>query len=132
MTKYYPCIIITKDEIRRICDTDIVFKNGIPIDKTLYKTLEDHIGHVIITIQESTRDTNEIFLFIADSQVFYGLTGKRICQIYGTFDTIITILKDIFKEHPEKNPIEIFHNYRYHCSISEQQELNRWIKTICQ
>lgn len=130
MTKNYNCIIMTQDEVAAICGQPIRFQNGYPIDPSMRmrKQLEDHLGRVIVTTRESTRHPEEIFLFLADSQVYYGLTGKRIAKITGTFDDFTIILTDIFEDCPNENPADLFQNYRYVCYMEEQQKLNQWFK----
>lgn len=130
MTKYYPCVIMTQDEVAKVCNKPASFKDGYLTDAKMRTLLEDYLGHVIVTIRESTRHPDEIFLFLADGRVFYGMTGKRIAQIEGNFDSITTILNDIFEDCPNENPVDLFNKYRYLCPMDEQKRLNHWIKTI--
>lgn len=131
MLKYYPSVTLSLTDAETICRQSITFKDGYPTKPSIYVTLEDYIGQPIISIQPSGRNTDELVIILAYGIVTRSLLNKtRVCRIAGTFETIITTLQDIFQEHPNVSPKDIFCRYTYECTAAEQVSLNDWAKTL--
>ena len=127
--KFYPCLIVTKNELYDVGCPNISFTNGRLTDISIMPIIEDYCRMPIVSIRESTRDENEIFVFVADGYLQKNpMNDKRTVVLMGNFDTLKVVLSDIFAEHPEKDPYEVFHDYSYQTDINIQLDLQAWVR----
>ena len=128
--KYYPCILLTRDELRAANITNIQFnENGRLTDNMTAQAIEDYCGRPVVRIQESGRSPDEILVLAADGYVQYNrLSNKRTVVLQGTFETLKVILQDIFQEHPEIHPYTIFDSYAYQMTVDQQLDLREWVQ----
>ena len=127
--KYYPCILLTRTELYENGVPQLVFENGRMTDKQAWKAVEDYCGHPIVSIRESARDTDELLILIADGYIQYNrLTNRRTVVLIGQRDNLQTILQDIFAEHPDEDPYDIFQSYAYQTDINVQLDLQNWVR----
>ena len=127
--KFYPCIIINQQELIDANLHEVQFENGRiknPSDRIM---LEDYCGKPIVSIRQSTRNEQEIFVLIADGYVQYNrISNKRTVVIMGNYDTLRVILQDMFDERPYEHPFEIFSQYSYQTDINIQLDIQLWVK----
>ena len=127
--KFYPCLIVTKNELYDVGCPNSSFTNGRLTDISIMPIIEDYCRMPIVSIRESTRDENEIFVFVADGYLQKNpMNDKRTVVLMGNFDTLKVVLSDIFAEHPEKDPYEVFHDYSYQTDINIQLDLQAWVR----
>lgn len=128
--KFYPCILIPKDELRQAGLNPPEFNaNGYLTDKEMIPILEDYCGKPIVSIRESTRNDNELIVLIADGYIQYNrLTNKRTTVLMGNYDTLRVVLSDIFHERPDDDPYTIFCSYSYQTDINIQLDLQKWVR----
>lgn len=126
--KFYPCILISRWELYDAGIAQPRFQNGRLVNPEVERPVEDLCGRPVVSIRESTRDDRELLVLIADGYVQYNrISGKRSVVLTGTYDTLKIVLTDIFVEHPDENPYDIFDSYLYQTDISTQYKLKKWV-----
>lgn len=130
--KFYPCIIMSKAELKEAGIGPVEFKNG-QFDRgqenTKLKAIEDICGRPVVDVCQRVGKDEEIIVLIADGYVQNNrLTGKRTVVIIGEPDTLKVILTDIFEARPEEEPYEIFCSYSYQTGIDVQLQLQDWVR----
>ena len=128
--KFYPCIIIPKEELRQVGMNPPAFTEaGYLADKQMLSILEDYCGKPIVSVRESTRNDDELMVLIADGYIQYNrLTNKRTTVLMGNYDSLRVVLSDIFKERPDEDPYTIFCSYSYQTDITIQLDLQKWVR----
>lgn len=127
--KFYPCLVITKEELYNAGCPTIEFKNGRLTDPSIEPVIEDYCRMPVVSVRESTRDENEIFVFAADGYIQKNpMTGKRSVVLIGAYDPLKVVLTDIFEEHPDRDPYEVFCSYSYQTDINIQLDLQHWVR----
>lgn len=127
--KFYPCIVVTKDELYDAGVPEIFFENGRITDRSTAEAIEDYCGRPVVSIRESGRDENEILVLIADGYIQRNrLSQKRTVVIIGNYETLQVVLTDIFNERWNEDPYEVFESYAYQTDINIQLDLQNWVK----
>jgi hypothetical protein len=127
--KFYPCIVVTKDELYQAGVPEIFFNNGRITDRNTAEAIEDYCGRPVVSIRESTRNENELLVLIADGFIQRNrLSQKRTVVIIGNYETLQVVLTDIFDERCDEDPYEVFESYAYQTDINIQLDLQIWVK----
>ena len=127
--KFYPCIVVTKDELYQAGVPEIFFNNGRITDRNTAEAIEDYCGRPVVSIRESTRNENELLVLIADGFIQRNrLSQKRTVVIIGNYETLQVVLTDIFDERCDEDPYEVFESYAYQTDINIQLDLQNWVK----
>jgi hypothetical protein len=127
--KFYPCILIPKEELRQAGLNPPTFENGYIADRTMIPILEDYCGKPIVSIRQSDRNDDELIVLIADGYIQYNrITNKRTTVLMGNYDSLRVVLSDIFHERPDEDPYNIFCSYSYQTDITIQLDLQKWVR----
>ena len=127
--KFYPCIVVTKDELYQAGVPEIFFNNGRITDRNTAEAIENYCGRPVVSIRESTRNENELLVLIADGFIQRNrLSQKRTVVIIGNYETLQVVLTDIFDERCDEDPYEVFESYAYQTDINIQLDLQNWVK----
>ena len=127
--KFYPCIVVTKDELYQAGVPEIFFNNGRITDRNTAEAIEDYCGRPVVSIRESTRNENELLVLIAEGFIQRNrLSQKRTVVIIGNYETLQVVLTDIFDERCDEDPYEVFESYAYQTDINIQLDLQNWVK----
>lgn len=127
--KYYPAILLTRQELYAAGVPEIRFENGYIHDRTVLQGIEDYCGRPLVSVREFTRGTDEIAAIIADGYIQYNrLTGKRSVVLTGGYDTLKVVLTDILHERADEDPYDVFCSYAYQTDINIQLELQNWVR----
>lgn len=129
MYKYYPAIVVDKEDVTAICSNPVTFKNNRPENQEVYDLLEDYFGQPIIQIHPSAKADGQLILIVSNGMVqTHPITKHRIVMLDAPAEDLKVILQDIFAEHPDKNPVELYEKYSFRCPVSEQFKLHEWFK----
>lgn len=128
--KFYPCIVISRDELADAGIPEIRFENGRLADPAVTDVLEDYCGRPIVAVRESTRPEDDVFAITADGYIQYNrISNKRTAVLTGNFDSLKVVLTDIFNEYPRTDPDKIFCAYAYQTDVIVQLDLQEWVRT---
>lgn len=127
--KFYPCILIDKDELEQTDFADIWFQDGRLTDTSFIQKIEDYCGRPVVSVRQSTRNDGGIIVLAADGYIQYNPISKlRTTVLIGQYDNLKVILSDIFDERPDEDPFDIFCSYAYQTDINAQLDLKNWVR----
>lgn len=129
----YPCILITKKELHDQAKiSEIPEKNG-TMNTTFRTAVEDYCGRPVVSIINTPEKPNIIIVLTADGYMQYNpVSQKRTVVLVGEYDNLKVILHDIFLERPDEDPYEIFQSYAYQTDITNQLDLQEWVRNTIQ
>lgn len=129
MYKYYPAILVDKKDAETICNKPVEFKNNRPADPDLYETLENYFAQPIVQIHQSAKQDGTLILIAAPGAIQTNpITNNRIVMLDAPLEDLKIILQDIFDEHPEIKPENLYDKYSFKCPVSDQFKLHEWFK----
>lgn len=127
--KYYHCLVIPKQELEDNGINLPEFTNGHLKDKTAISIIEDYCNIPIVSIQQTSSDSDEILVLAADGYIQYNpLSNQRKVILRGDYEPLKGVLEDIYKERDSENPFDIYCSYIYQTPAAIQTKLQNWTR----
>lgn len=128
--KFYPCILLSRQELSDAGIPQPIFLDGKPSDHDSVRKIEDYCGRPIVSLLPSARSDNDLLALVADGYIQYNrLSGKRSVVLVGNVENLKVILSNIFAEWPDEDPYDIFRSYGY-SGIDVQIQLDQWVRQL--
>lgn len=129
MYKYYPAIIIDREDVNTICNEPVAFEQNETISMSVYEKLENYFCQPIVQIHTSAKNENQLILIVANGSIHLNpITKKKLVLLDAPIEDLKIILQDIFNEHPDVTPADLYEKYSFKCPVHDQFVLHEWFK----